>query len=144
MGKEVLGKNLTFSVTDPDATDDPLVEVEGISGYTFNKDYSDTDVTTNDENGNSASLPTKIGRDVEFEYKRLENDDGSLADGQQNLANLSDDLGNTAVVPCEFATPNITLSFDAWVELDTPLDATHEEHATGSGTVHINGEIDKS
>jgi len=138
MATEVLGKNLTFSITDPE--DDTLVEVEGISSFTFSKDYTDTDTTTNDENGNGASLPTRIDRDVEFEFKRLEEDDGNLAEGQQVLSDLSDDLGNTAVVACEFSTPNITKSFDAWVELDTPLDTTHEEHATSSGTININGE----
>ena len=142
MATEVLGKNLTFKVTDPDTSS--LVEVEGISSFTFNKDYTDTDTTTNDEDGAMASLPTVIGRNIDIEYKRLENTDGSLASGQEVLADLSDDLGNSAVVECELSTPNVTLTFDAWVELDTPLDSTHEDHVTGTGTIHVNGTVTKS
>jgi len=142
MATEVLGKNLTFKVTDPDTS--TLTEVEGISSFTFNKDYTDTDTTTNDEDGAAASLPTVIGRNIDIEYKRLENTDGTLAAGQQVLADLSDNLGNTAVVECTLSTPNITLTFDGWVELDTPLDSTHEDHVTGTGTIHVNGSVTKS
>ena len=142
MGKELLGKNVDFSITDPE--DDTLVELEGCSSFVTSKDYTDTDTTTNDEDGNGASLPTRIDRDIEFEFKRLEEDNGELVEGQQVLSDLSDELGHTSVIPCELSTPNITLSFDAWVELDTPLDTTHEDHATGSGTININGELTKS
>ncbi len=142
MANEVLGKNLTLEITDPDT--DTLVEVEGISSFTVNKDYTDTDTTTNDEDGAASSLPTLVGRSIDIEYKRLENTDGTLATGQQALEDLASNLGHEAVTACELSSPNHTKSFDAWVEQDTSIDSTHEDHVTGTATLHVNGPVTTS
>jgi len=78
---------VTIATVDGSPTDGVSykAKVEGVNSYTFNKDYTDTDTTTNDEDGNAASLPTLNGRNIDVELKRLEDDYGRLPTGQDLL-----------------------------------------------------------
>ncbi len=137
--QEILGKDLQLKVTDDS---DSLQEIEGITSYSFDKEYTDTDTTSNDEDGDATSLPVKIGRSFSIEGKRKEDGDGNLATGQALLVALSDKKGHNAVREYKFLTQDgsaLEVTFDAWIELGTELTAGHEEHATWSATVHVNG-----
>ncbi len=134
----------TIATVDGSPTDgvSHSLDLEGVSSYGFDRDYTDTDTTTNDEDGDAASLPVKIGRTVAVEGKRKESSSGHLAPGQSLFKDLGDFAGHDAVNEFVFKTQNgsgASKTFDAWVELETELTAGHEEHATWSATLHVIG-----
>ncbi len=135
----------TIATVDGAPTDsvDYQALVEGVNSYTFNKDYTDTDTTTNDEDGNAASLPTLIDKTIDIELKRLEDDYGRLPTGQDLLKEDADRTGPQAVAQYDFirTVSGASASYEGWIEFDTPLDSTHEDHVTATATFHINKKL---
>lgn len=143
--KKVLAKDLVLQVS---TTAGGPVEIKGINSFDFGKDYSDTDTTDNDSDGNQESLPTSIGRSVDIDGNRLEDSGGSLDDGQTWLRSYSNAVGYDAVagytlstvVDGDTATQKI---FDAWPEF-SPISGGHEDHVAWSATLNVTGEVTTS
>ena len=145
--QKILGKNLDLEIGFFDGTETKTASVESINSFTFNKDYSETDTTDNDSNGNQESLPTSIGRSIDIEGNRLEDSNGNLSTGQSYLDSFSDATGYGA--ECEFtlSTQNgdgVSKHFKAWPALDQPIGGGHEDHVAWSGTLNINGSVTTS
>src|SRR6056297_1331076 len=88
--QKILGKDVDLIV---EGTDTNTHSIEGISSVTLGKDYTDTDTSDNDSDGNAESLPTKIGRTIDVEGNRLEDSNGNLATGQRLLDSYSQEVG---------------------------------------------------
>jgi len=138
---EILGKDVQLTI---EGTDTNTFSVEGVSSVTLGKDYTDSDTSTNDSDGAGESLPTKIGRTIDLEGKRLEDSSGSLTTGQELLDSYSDAVGHDAVKGYTLSTQagdGVAKSFDAWVEFGEPIGGDHESHVTWTATLHVNGTV---
>lgn len=147
MGQKILGKNLDLEIGFFDGTDTQTANVEGITSFTLNRDYTDTDTTDNDSDGNQESLPTSIGRSIDIEGNRLEDSNGDLTTGQKYLDSFSTGVGYDA--ECEFtlstqAGDGVSKNFKAWPALEEPIGGGSEDHIAWSGTLNINGSVTTS
>jgi len=145
MTKKVLAKDITLLVS---ASTAGGTAIGGINSYDFSKDYTDTDLTDNDSDGDQESLPTSIGRTVGLEGHRLEDSVGVMNAGQTFLRSYSNAVGYDAVaqytlstfVDGQTATQKI---FNAWPEFN-PISGGHEDNVAWSATLHVTGTVTTS
>jgi len=142
--QKILGKDVDLIV---EGTDTNTHTITGITSVTLGKDYTDTDTSDNDSDGNAESLPTKIGRTIDVEGNRLEDSNGNLATGQELLDSYSQEVGYDNVKQYTLSTQaggGVSKTFQAWAELGEPIGGGHEDHISWSATLHVNGSVTTS